>query len=127
MCYERELFYQVSTSNAFKEIPYISQLAPAYSPLHLCVSVFYDCNYSSLFCYCILIAYLVQKKRDQFCNDEMHSHACLYYARLGYDGSGKKPKLGCFCESSLTNDGNYHSNSLGDYTLDGNLAKIVDY
>ena len=52
----------------------------------------------------------------------MHSHGCLYYARLGFDSSAKKPKIGCFCNSALTNDGNYLLNSEGDYYFDEDLA-----
>lgn len=73
-------------------------------------------------CY-IIIDFIVQKRRDQYCNDVLPT-VCVgkYRARIGMFGiSGVR--WGCFCEQNLSEDMNFNYGG-GDYTLHFNLTAI---
>ena len=69
--------------------------------------------------------FIVQKKRDQHCNDNLPASNCVsgkYRARYGVE---KKMgmKLGCFCEENLSQDMNFN-NGPGNYSLHSKLSKM---
>ena len=73
-------------------------------------------------CYTI-VDFIVQKRRDQHCNDVLPP-VCVgkYRARIGMFG-GSGVRWGCFCEVNLSGDMNFNYGS-GNYTLHFNLTTI---
>ncbi|XP_028407952.1 uncharacterized protein LOC114530577 [Dendronephthya gigantea] len=69
--------------------------------------------------------FIVQKKRDQSCNDNLPVSNCVsgkYRARYGVENN-LGMMLGCFCEENLSQDMNFN-NGPGDYSLHSTLVRI---
>lgn len=72
----------------------------------------------------INIDLIVQKRRDQHCNDVLPPvcGARKYRARIGMFGN-LGVRWGCFCEEKLSEDMNYN-NVPGDYSQEAALREI---
>ncbi len=71
---------------------------------------------------CLVIDFIVQKKRDKYCNDRLPpSCEGKYRARYGLQVDLKK--WGCFCEENLSDDMNFNNNN-GNYNHHFDLMEI---